>query len=128
MPLTFVGWDCSSDDTFITQTDIDALLSSGSKIAEFCVRCNQTLKEHNAEVWGKTGFDLPDPVTMAVALYPEIVTHQLDAYTYFERNSPTAYGQMVIDQQGLMNKAANATICGKINAKRFKEILFRLVQ
>lgn len=128
MPITFVGWDVSTDETFIDQTDIDILLSQKSKIAEFCVRCNQTLKEHNIDVWGKVGFDLPDPVTMVVAIYPEIVTQQITAYAFVERQSEYTYGQLVIDRNNLTEQPPNATFCQQINATQFKQILFDRLQ
>ncbi|MEO1165544.1 MAG: nucleoside hydrolase [Chloroflexota bacterium] len=128
MPLTFVGWDCSTDETFITPDNINYLRGTGSAIAEFCVRCNQVLIEYNATSWGKEGFDLPDPVTMAVALYPDIITHQIDAHVYIEHKSANTYGQMVIDQYKLLNQPINATVCLKVDAQRFKDILFRLIQ
>lgn len=128
LPLMFVGWDTSTDETFITQADIDALLAGGSPVAAFCVRCNATLRQHNLEVWDKTGFDLPDPVAMAVALEPDIVTRQLHAYCAVEYKSPVTYGQMIIDQHRLLNLPPNATICLQVDAVRFKALLFRLVQ
>jgi len=128
LPLTFVGWDVSTDDTFITQADIDWLLSGGSEIAQFCVRCNDALKQYNADAWGKIGIDLPDPVTMAAAIHPEIITQQTDAYCYVEYRSEAAYGQLVIDAQHLLNRPANATICQKVDAQQFKALLFRLIQ
>ena len=124
MPLMFVGWDVSTDDTFISQDDIDRLLASGSDIARFCVRCNDSLKLHNAESWGKQGFDLPDPVTMIAALYPEIITEQFSAYCAAEYKGAYTYGQLVIDRHHLLNRPSNATICAKIDAQRFKELLF----
>ncbi|MCB9456874.1 MAG: nucleoside hydrolase [Anaerolineaceae bacterium] len=127
LPLTFVGWDVSTDATFITQADIDALLATGSKIAAFCVRCNAALQQYNADSWGKVGFDLPDPVTMAAALDPEIITRQIDAHVYIEHKSEACYGQMVIDQHGLLQRPANARVCLQVDARRFKDILFRLV-
>ncbi|HEX2619582.1 MAG TPA: nucleoside hydrolase [Phototrophicaceae bacterium] len=127
MPLMFVGWDVSTDETFINQADIDALLASGSEIARFCVRCNATLQAHNAESWGKIGFDLPDPVTVITAIYPEIITDQVNAYSYVEYRSPDTYGQMVIDRYKLLNRPPNVTICQKIDPKRFKQLLFERI-
>jgi purine nucleosidase len=128
LPLTFVGWDVSTDDTFINQADIDHLLVSGSAIARFCVRCNETLKTYNAQSWGKIGFDLPDPVTVVTALYPDIITEQVSAYCYVEHKSADTYGQLVIDRYGLLKRAPNATICLKIDARRFKDLLFERIQ
>jgi purine nucleosidase len=128
LPLTFVGWDVSTDETFITQADIDHLLASGSEVARFCVRCNASLKAYNADSWGKVGFDLPDPVTLIAALYPEIITEQIRAYATIEHKSVDTYGQMVIDRYRLLNRDPNVTVCMKIDAARFKELLFARLQ
>ena len=127
LSLSFVGWDASTDETFITQQDIDALHATGSQIASFCVRCNKVLQAYNFASWGKVGFDLPDPVTMAVALYPDIVTKQLEAYCAVEYRSELTYGQTVIDQHNILQRDPNGTFCIEVDAKRFKEILFRLI-
>lgn len=128
MPLTFVGWDVSTDETFINQADMAYLLGTGSPIAQFCVRCNEGLRLHNEEVWGQSGFDLPDPVTVIAALYPEIIVKQSTAYSFVEYRSADTYGQMVIDGNHLLKRPANVTICHKIDAARFKEILFSRIQ
>lgn len=128
MPLTFVGWDVSTDETFINQADIDHLLATGSPIAQFCVRCNEGLRLHNEEVWGQSGFDLPDPTTVIAALYPEIILKQNTAYSFVECKSAETYGQMVIDGNNLLKRPANVTLCHKIDAARFKEILFSRIQ
>lgn len=127
LALTFVGWDVSTDDTFIHQADIDRLLASGSARAAFCVRCNQTLIHYNAETWGKAGFDLPDPVTMIAAIYPELITEQISAYCAVEHKSADTYGQLIIDEHRLLNRPPNANVCLKIDAARFKQILFERI-
>lgn len=124
LPLTFVGWDVSTDETFITQADLDRLTASGSEIAAFCVRCNATLKRYNLEAWGKIGIDLPDPTTVAAALEPDIVTDQVRVYSYVEYRSRDTYGQMVLDPHLLIGQPANVTIVRKIDAARFKQMLF----
>ncbi|MCA9909521.1 MAG: nucleoside hydrolase, partial [Anaerolineae bacterium] len=128
MPLTFVGWELSIGETFINQSDIDQLLSSGSTIAAFCVRCNDSLKQFIATFLGKTGFDLPDPVAMMVALYPDVVTRQIEVFTYVEYRSADGYGQLVLDQHNVLKRPPNARICLEVDAARFKEKLFELIQ
>ncbi|MDX2141456.1 MAG: nucleoside hydrolase [Chloroflexota bacterium] len=127
MRLMFVGWDVSTDDTFISQSDIDHLMGTGSAIAQFCIRCNHTLIGYNAQSWGKTGLDLPDPVAMMTALYPEIIKEQFDGYCFVEYRSAESYGQLVCDRYRLLNRPSNATICTKIDAARFKALLFERI-
>lgn len=122
---TIVGWDVCYTETFIDQYDIDKLNGLG-KIGQFAVRCNASLIEFNKN-WGKDGFDLPDPSTIAVALYPDIVTESGEYYTYIDYQSHQGYGQFVIDQYGLLNQAHNATIVSKIDAVEFKQRIFKLL-
>lgn len=122
---TVVGWDVCMDKTFINQDDIIHLNSLG-KLGQFTVRCNKTLIDFNKK-FNKNGFDLPDPATVASALYPEIVIKKFDAYTYMEFKSEKTYGQFIIDQLQLTNMQPNVTLVTKIDAKKFKEKLFQLL-
>ncbi len=125
--LFIVGWDVSLGEAFINDRDMQTMIESGNPVADFCVRCNSTLASYNFDRFAIQGFDLPDPVTMAAALYPEIVLDTYRAYTYAEINSPTAYGHLVIDHAGLLHLPPNTTICAKIDAGKFKEKLFKAV-
>lgn len=127
VPITLVGWDVSMGTTFITADDIDYLLGTGSRSAEFCVRCNQSLKEFNWQRLAKIGFDLPDPATVAAAVYPDTVLDAIDAYTYVETRSETTYGQVIMDTMHLLKREPNATICRSLDGRRFKERLFRAI-
>lgn len=122
---TVIGWDVCMAETFINQPDI-AYLNSLGPLGEFAVRCNASLIEFN-KGWGKDGFDLPDPTAVAVALYPDIVSKQFDAYGYVEYKSEQAYGQFIIDQLQLTRKPHNVTIITEIDAHRFKQKLFQLL-
>lgn len=127
VPILLVGWDVSMGRTFIGQEDIRYLLETGSPIAAFCVRCNQSLQEFNLKRLGKQGFDLPDPATVAAAIYPEIVLETWEAYTYVETKNESTYGQVIMDYMHLLDKAPNALICRALDAKAFKERLFRAI-
>lgn len=128
LALTFVGWDCSTDETFLSAEDLERLLATGSPIAEFCVRCNAVLQQYNLESWGKVGIDLPDPVTVAAALYPEMMNETLEAFVSVDYHSAATYGQLLIDQNGLLKQAPNARVCTQVDATGFKELLLRLVR
>jgi purine nucleosidase len=127
VPIFLVGWDASQGAAFIDQDDINFLSGTGSPIAAFCVRCNQTLKQYNQGQWGKQGFDLPDPVAVAAAIYPDTVLETLDAYVYVETGSQSAYGQVVIDHKHLLGKPSNAVVCQSLDGRAFKERLFKAI-
>ncbi len=118
-----IGYDVCLEDTFINPSDITHLNSLGF-LGEFVVRSVKTVIEYHKSL-GKDGFGLPDPTAVAVALYPDIVTKQFDAYGYVEYKSEKAYGQFIIDQLQLTGKPHNVTAVTEIDAKQFKEKLFQ---
>lgn len=124
--LYFVGWDVSMGTSFINKEDMDYLMESGSDIAKFCVRCNKALEKFNLERLGHIGFDLPDPATVAAALYGDMVENY-DAYCYVDYTSEKGYGQLVIDDMHIEQKTPNATFCSQLNGQLFKEKLFQLI-
>jgi purine nucleosidase len=113
------------DMAVINPADIEHLNSLGS-IGEFAIRCNASLLEFT-KGWGMKGFDLPDPTAIAVAMDPEIITKQFDAYAFVEYKSEVSYGHFVIDRWQLAGEAHNATIVEEIDASRFKQMMFRLL-
>jgi hypothetical protein len=50
---------------------------------------------HGDDGMGNMG--LPDPATVAAAVYPDTVLDTVDAYTYVETRSETTYGQVIMD-------------------------------
>ncbi len=126
-PIFLVGWDVSLGTAFITAADIERLLSSGSDIAAFCVRCNRALQAFNLDRFQQVGFDLPDPATVAAALYPDTVLETSEVYAYVEYKSEGSYGQVVMDVMNLLGKPPNVTICRAMDGVRFKERLFAAI-
>ncbi len=122
---TVVGWDVCCGDTFINQADIEHLKGL-SRLGQFAVRCNASLMEFNRR-WGKDGFDLPDPTTVAAAMYPQMVTRSFRAYGLVDYKSENAYGQFMIDKDNLLGKPVNVNVVTEIDAQQFKHKLFQLL-
>jgi len=126
LPLTVVGWEIGMGEAFIGEKDIKTL-NNLSELGRFAVRCNKTLMEFNAGRTERVGFDLPDPTTMSVALYPEIIETFLDAYSWIEYRSEKSYGHYVIDSTNLTGEPVNARVVTSIKTGMFKEKLFKLL-
>lgn len=126
LPVTVVGWEIGMGEAFINQDDID-YLSTLSDLGRFAVRCNRTLMAFNAGRTDRVGFDLPDPTTMAVALFPEIIENCIEAHTWIEYHSEKSYGHFVIDSTQLTFQATNARVVTSIKSGMFKQKLFSLL-
>jgi purine nucleosidase len=119
----FVGWDVSTDETFLGEADM-ARLEKGPRTARFALRCNRGLIEHNRKDWGKIGFDLPDPVAMLAALHPELVTRKYAAWCAVGCKAEETYGQLIIDRGSVTKRLPNAEIVLAIDPAAFKDRLF----
>jgi purine nucleosidase len=129
VPITIVGWDMSMQEDAVLKADyLQSLLDSGSAAAFFAVRCNQSLRHFNNRRLNRDFVDLPDPVTMAVALYPDVLLEPVPCHAYTELKSDLNYGQVVFDT-GYATRAPefNATASKKINGELFLRKLYALL-
>jgi purine nucleosidase len=124
IPIMLVGWDASLGPAFLNEADLHALLDTGSRLAQFWVRCNQALLAYNRQVRGRNGIDLPDPAALAAAIYPEIVLEAVEAYTSVEVREGSTYGQVTIDAQGLLGVPPNLSLVRRLDGAAFKRRLF----
>ncbi|MEH1849374.1 MAG: nucleoside hydrolase [Nostoc sp.] len=70
------------------------------------------------------GLTLADPVAMAVALDPTIVTRQSKYFVDIEITSDLTRGMTVIDELDVLHKEPNITVVREIDIPRWKEILY----
>lgn len=70
---TLVGWNVSRTNAVMHPADQLRLAQLGTPQARFVREINTAVERFAREVIGLDGYDLPDPVTMAVALDPDII-------------------------------------------------------
>lgn len=121
--VTWIGWDVSRRDAVMTPADQDALQALGTPLAEFAHGINRTVAEWAATVTGLAGYDLPDPVAMAVVLDPDLVHHDERAHVQVALG-PEARGQTIVDRR-LAASPANVTLVRRVDERGFKDRLRR---
>jgi purine nucleosidase len=104
LPIELVGWHLCRGGAALSETDIERVLSFGTPVAKFAIECNSRAQEAYLEQTGEHGISLPDPVAMAVALDPSIITSQSEHYMDVETGSELTRGMTVVDR---LNVAAN---------------------
>jgi purine nucleosidase len=105
LPIELVGWNLSRGEAVLTPADIQRVLGLGTRLAKFAVECNSRAQEAFFEQTGENGMNLPDPVTMAVALDPpSVVTSRSKHFVQIETESELTRGMTVVDR---LNVAAN---------------------
>ncbi|MFC4121730.1 nucleoside hydrolase [Nonomuraea zeae] len=120
--VTWIGWDVSRRDAVMTPGDQRRLEGLGTPMAVFAHRINRAVADWARDVTGLAGYDLPDPVAMAVALWPELVVEREPAHVDVALGDETR-GQLVIDRR----RAApppNVTLVRRVDEPGFKRLLF----
>lgn len=84
---TMIGWNISR--TFAVMTDAEqAALAAVGPLGRFAIDINGDVERYCLDT-GLAGFDLPDPVAMAVALDDSIVTDSTDEWLVVGLDGPT---------------------------------------
>jgi len=123
-PIELVGWHLCRGEAALNPSDIQRVLDFGTPVAKFAIECNSRAQEAYLEQTGEHGISLPDPVAMAVALDPSIVTSQSEHLLDVETESELTRGMTVVDRLNVAHNERNrhvwaSTLAGGHKAKIF---------
>jgi len=127
LPITMVGWDISQRYAAFDETQAEELKSL-SPLGEFCVDIQEGLRRFGIEKLDLGGFDLPDPIAMAVAIDPTVATVTKHLYVAIETKSELTRGATVVDHLGITGQEPNARVVLAASRERFLHILYDAVQ
>ena len=123
MPKTIVGWDISVASATFSPEEAARLRSIDTPFAKVAVNC-QAVVDAYARNTGLAGFDLPDPIAMAVALDPSIASTS-PAFVEVLTGAGPARGVQSTDWQGLGGRAPNARVVREVPRASFLAALRR---
>jgi purine nucleosidase len=123
LSIKMVGWDISRTYAVFDPQDAAALRAVGTPLARFCMDIQGAVQEYALGTTRLRGFDLPDPIAMAVALDPAVATRTERCHVEIEAASPLCRGQSVVDRLHLMGQAPNAEVVLEASRERFLQIL-----
>jgi len=90
--------------------------------------CNRQAIRVNREWLHEPGLPLPDPVAMAVALDPDVVTRASSHYVTVEVSSDLTRGMTVVDERGVLNQPPNLRVVWEIDVRRWKQDLLDVLR
>lgn len=128
MAIKMVGWDISRTYATFNPSQAAALRHVGTPLAQFCVDIQKTLNEFSLNTTGLEGFDLPDPIAMAVALDPSVATMSKHLFVTVETESDLCRGKTVVDHLRVTGQPANVEVVLEASRDKFLKILYRAVQ
>jgi purine nucleosidase len=137
LPVELVGWQLARGDAALNAAEIEFALNLNTACARFAVECNSQVRAAYLQQTGEDGFELPDPVAMAIAIHPELRTEASHHYVDVETHSELTRGMTVVDRLNaasnyrnhalwseLLKRPPNARVCWTIDVKGWKEALF----
>lgn len=122
LPIEMVGWDISCGYAVITPEDSARLRALGP-LGEFCTDIQAQLVRFCETVTHLDGYDLPDPITMAVALDPSVATGVVERHVRVDTSRGLSTGQTVVDHLGVWGRPPNARVVLEASRERFLAVL-----
>jgi purine nucleosidase len=110
LPIVLVGWHLCRGDALLSPSDIQEILDLGTPVAEFAIECNSVAQEAILKQTGEHGISLPDPVAMAVAIDPSIVTSESAHFVEVETESELTRGMTVVDRLNVAKDERNREV------------------
>jgi purine nucleosidase len=120
--ITMVGWDISRTYASFSAADSDSLRALGA-LGAFAVEIQATLGAFAKAETGLAGFDLPDPIAMAVALEPDVATTTRYLNVVVETGGEFSRGHTVVDHLGISKREPNVHVVVEASRERFLRLL-----
>ena len=120
--LVMVGWDISRKFATFDEAAAADLRTAG-RLGDFSVDIQRVLTEFALHSTGLAGFDLPDPIAMAVALDPSVATDTRLLNVVVETRGEFTRGATVVDHTGYTGRPKNTHVVLEASRERFVELL-----
>lgn len=120
--ITMVGWDISRKFATFAPEQALALRDLGP-LGVFAVDIQATLTSFAMAETGTAGFDLPDPIAMAVALDPAVAVETRFLNVVVETGGEFTTGQTVVDHLGIAKRPPNLRVVLEASRERFVRLL-----
>ncbi len=129
MALTMVGWDIALKYGTVSPEERRQLRALNTPKAQVAIDCQSTLIKYMRQKSGSETSCLPDPVTMAAALDPTMVTSHLQCPVYAIGGEGPARGMTMLDHQQMLDETRPAiTVVTAIDRARFMALLYESLQ
>lgn len=120
LPIELVGWHLCRSEAVLDRGDIERVLALDTPLARFAIECNSHAQEAYFVQTGQQGISLPDPVAMAVALDPSIVTSKSEHFVDVETESALCRGMTVVDRLNVTHDERNRAVWAEQHARGHK--------
>jgi purine nucleosidase len=125
--IELAGWHLCRGEAVLRGADIQHILSLNTELGRFAIECNSFAQKAFLEQTGEHGISLPDPVAMAIALDPSIVTSLTEHFLEIETESELTRGMTVVDRLNVAGNERNRqTWSGRLAGGRKAKIIWSI--
>jgi purine nucleosidase len=127
MPITMVGWDISRKYAVFTPDDVAQCRAVGTPLARFCMDIQGAVNQFALTQTQLDGFDLPDPIAMAVAIDPAVVVQSTRCAVLVDASDGVGRGQTILDHLGMTGRPRSVEVVLAADCALFVELLHSAV-
>lgn len=120
---TIVGWDISRKYAVVGPMERKALEGIGTERSRFALDINCVLDRVAREYNGLEGFDLPDPITVGVAIDPDLVVESSEVFMSVATAEETR-GLTYVDLRKSEAPPPNVTVVEKVDGEAFMQRVY----
>jgi purine nucleosidase len=118
LPLEMVGWDVSVADAVISD-ELSSEFSELSNLGKFAMSIQRQVREFCRTETKLEGFDLPDPITMSVAIDSSMSISEIRKYVRVHLGDGDTRGQTIVDHLDVLGRDQNCRVVLRVDRKRF---------
>jgi purine nucleosidase len=136
--IAMVGWELCRGEANLTEEEMELAYGFKTEKADFTIDCNKHALESSQNWLGDPGLGLPDPVAMAVALNPDVITKASRHNVQVVIDGP-ARGMTIVDQLHVgesdphideywSHTERNINVIWEIDSNEWKETLYKTIR
>ena len=122
-PKLMVGWDISRKFAAFNDADADTLLAIGTEKARVAVESQAVLREFCRNTTGVDGFDLPDPIAVAAAINPNVVTESVRYAVSVCCNDGPTRGMTILSDRHMGDAPKSTEVATHVDRDLFVDML-----
>lgn len=127
MPIRMAGWDIAINHAYFDDTEIAAWKQKKGAITKFALDIQRGKYAFNKKTTGQGGFELPDPIAVAMALDETMITQKKNLGVEVVLGDGPSRGQVIIDHINVMPDAPKVEVVLEVDTQQFKDLLFSLM-
>lgn len=124
LKITMVGWDISRNHAHFGEDDVVEFRAIDTALSDFSLDIQKSVNEFAMKVSKLPGFDLPDPIAMAIALDPSTATKTIETNVEVVISNGATRGQTIVDHNHTIPEGPTCKVVLEASRERFLEMLY----